>query len=617
MANRSRILHSREHSREVDQPGNPNSLDANGSAAVPISNYDKFPAIHLTDDSSACHAGWTAMAAALRKHIAGRDKTIIVAECYPGVDAAEVCAGLSSLVADRTATIFAERALKSPGEIDELLAPWLGDDPVFGKMKSWEIGSFFDAAKIEHLRRQIASAHGTVLLYGAGAAYVAEHCDVLLYCDVARWQIQQRQRAHRIGNLGAQNSSSSPAELYKRAYFIDWRAADAEKHRLHSALDFYIDTNIAQNPTMISGDDYRHALAMAVQRPFRVVPFFDPGPWGGEWMRRHFDLPPDPPNFAWCFDCVPEENSVRFGFGDKIVESPSLALVHEHPDQLLGAEIVRRFGAEFPIRFDFLDTVGGGNLSLQVHPLRSYIAEHFGMSYTQDESYYLLDAEPDAVVYLGLKPGIDRNRMTNDLQAAQAGGPAFPAETYVNAWPAKKHDHFSIPAGTIHCSGKNSMVLEISATPYIFTFKLWDWARLGLNGLPRPIHLKHGLANIQWDRDRAWVEPNLVSPVRAVAQGDGWREEATGLHALEFLETRRHWFTGPVEHDTAGTLNVLNLVEGDEVLVESPDRAFEPFPVHYAETFIVPASVGRYTITPAKKTETPLATIKAFVRSQA
>ncbi|HEV2488115.1 MAG TPA: class I mannose-6-phosphate isomerase [Terracidiphilus sp.] len=580
------------------------------------SNYDKVPTIQVSDDDSACSIGWAAIAQELRKRITGSERKVIVVECYPGVDVEEVRAGLAGLFADDVTAISAERALKFPGELAVLLAPWLGDDPVFGRMKEWRLASFFDSDRTAQIRCEMAKAGGAVLLYGTGASYLARQWDLLVYCDVTRWEIQQRQRAHRVGNLGTDNSSASPAELYKRSYFVDWRAADAEKHHLHSAIDFYIDTNIAHRPAMISGRSYRGALAMAVRRPFRVVPFFDPGPWGGEWMRRHFDLPKDAPNFAWCFDCVPEENSVRFGFGDRVIEAPSLALVHEHPQELLGTEILSRFGAEFPIRFDFLDTVEGGNLSLQVHPLRSYITEHFGMAYTQDESYYLLDAGPDAFVYLGLKPEIDRSRMEQELEEAQTGGPPFAAEKYVNAWPAKKHDHFSIPAGTIHCSGRNSMVLEISATPYIFTFKLWDWARLGLNDLPRPIHLKHGLANIQWNRDREWVAKNLVSPVREIACGEGWREEATGLHELEFLETRRHWFTVPVEHDTAGTLNVLNLVEGEEVVVESPKNAFAPFVVHYAETFIVPAWVGRYRISPAKNVNKPLATIKAFVRSE-
>jgi mannose-6-phosphate isomerase class I len=577
------------------------------------SNYDKQPTIEVSTDSSACLVGWPEIAQEIRQRIAEGVRTVVVAECYPGVNPEEVRLGLEGLAED---TIFAERALKPEQEINTLLEPFLGDDPVFGKMAAWELAPFFDAARIEELRATIAKTPSTVIVYGTGAAHVAQKWDLLLYCDVTRWEIQQRQRAHLAGNLGANNASDSAAALYKRAYFVDWRAADAEKHRLHRLIDFYLDTNGAQAPRMISGDNYRVALCKATRRPFRVVPFFDPGPWGGEWMRRQFDLPEGPPNFAWCFDCVPEENSLRFGFGDRALETPALALVHEHPEELLGAEIVRRFGAEFPIRFDFLDTVEGGNLSLQVHPLREYIAEHFGMPYTQDESYYLLDAGLDAVVYLGLKPGIDRNEMASELEAAQAGGPPFPADKYVNAWPVKKHNHVSIPAGTIHCSGKNSMVLEISATPYIFTFKLWDWARLGLNGLPRPIHLKHGLANIQWDRDRNWVQKNLINPVRVVAKGEGWREETTGLHKLEFLETRRHWFTRPVLHDTSGTLNVLNLVEGEEVVVESPENAFDPFVVHYAETFIVPARVGHYRISPITKSDKPLATMKAFVRSQ-
>jgi mannose-6-phosphate isomerase class I len=333
-------------------------------------------------------------------------------------------------------------------------------------------------------------------------------------------------------------------------------------------------------------------------------------------MEEVCGLPKGNPNYAWCFDCVPEENSLLLAFGETCVEIPAMNLTLLYPRELLGEAVVARFGPEFPIRFDFLDTMGGGNLSLQVHPKTQFIREHFGMQYTQDESYYMLDAGDDGSVYLGLKTHSDREAMIRELKAAQVDNVSFSAEKYVNHFPAKKHDHFLIPAGTIHCSGRNSMVLEISATPYIFTFKLWDWDRLGMNGLPRPIHLEHGLENIAWNRDTEWVRKNLINRIQPVGEGPGWREERTGLHELEFIETRRHWFTSSTPHDTLQTVNVLNLVEGEEAIVESPTGSFDPFVVHYAETFIVPASVGQYSISPVGRSAGKrCGTIKAFVRS--
>jgi mannose-6-phosphate isomerase class I len=220
-------------------------------------------------------------------------------------------------------------------------------------------------------------------------------------------------------------------------------------------------------------------------------------------------------------------------------------------------------------------------------------------------------------VYLGFREGIDPRAFEQALRAAQTdANRPLDAERFVNRLPAKKHDHFLIPAGTIHCSGRNSMVLEISATPYIFTFKLWDWGRPGLDGRPRPIHLDHGAANIEWNRDTEWVRMNLLNRIEKVGEGTGWIEERTGLHELEFIETRRHWFTSPVEHDASTGVHVLNLVEGEEAIVESPLAAFEPFQVHYAETFIVPARAGRYSIRPADGVD-ECATIRAAVRTKA
>ena len=117
-------------------------------------------------------------------------------------------------------------------------------------------------------------------------------------------------------------------------------------------------------------------------------------------------------------------------------------------------------------------------------------------------------------------------------------------------------------------------------------------------------------------RMKNWTRFELVGQIQPLQSGPGWaRAERTGLHALEFIETHRHWFTAKVPHQTNGSVNVLNLVEGDAAIVESPKGAFDPFEIHYAETFIVPAAVGEYTIRPLAKTGTELATLKAMVRS--
>ena len=579
------------------------------------STYDQHPCVSVPNGAGACVAGWEAVADRLRCAVAVREagKTVLVVECYTGVHEQEVLSQLQQRLGP-VRVVRAAEAMHSPDKIDSLVAPFLGgNDPVFGFLSGLMLRQFFDEQRLVQLRRAVEQVtEGLVLIVGCGARLIAQG-DILVYADLARWEAQLRFRRNQTSNLGVENRTMSAGLQYKRAYFIDWRVCDRWKRPLIAQWDFVLDTNVPLQPKLAEGQAVRRGLRHAATRPFRVVPFFDPAPWGGQWMKETFDLDRSATNYGWCFDCVPEENSLLLGFGDIRLELPSIDLVFDQPRVLLGDAVHARFGDEFPIRFDFLDTMNGGHLSFQVHPLTEYIQQHFGMHYTQDESYYMLDTRPGASVYLGLRDGVDRRAMRRDLEAAQAGAAAFPAHQYANQWPAKKHDHFLIPAGTVHCSGAESMVLEISATPYIFTFKMWDWGRLGLDGRPRPIHLEHGLANIQWDRTTDWIQRNLVNAIRPLGSGDGWREECTGLHEREFIETRRHWFTKSVPHDTQGGVNVLNLVEGDQAVVESPTGAFDPFVIHYAETFIVPAAVGPYVIRPSSSKEH--ATMKAFIRT--
>ncbi len=532
---------------------------------------------------------------------------VIVADLYPGIDETNAEQLFMPLFSD--ALIIRTRdILRSEDELDDVFRDNLSDDRVFGFMSRKDIDVVFDPCKLEDARHAVSTASGKVLVIGVGAALVTDRQDLLLYFDINRWEIQLRYRSG-MPNWLWHDEKAPILEKYKRGFFIEWRLADRHKDGLLERMDYILDGN-GDEFKAISREDFRLAMSSLASRPFRMEPYFDPGVWGGKWMMKTIGLP-EKENYAWSFDGVPEENSINLGFGNGYVSLPAMDLTLSKADELLGGKVKARFGREFPIRFDFLDTMDGQNLSLQVHPLTEYIQNKFGMNYTQDESYYILDCKEDACVYIGLKEGIDKDGMIADLRRAEKGEISFPVEKYVNKIPVKKHDHVLIPAGTVHCSGRNAMVLEISSTPYIFTFKLWDWGRVGLDGLPRPIHLEHGRRNIQWNRTTSFVERELIHQERVIASSDGVTAEHTGLHELEFIETERWSVESDCTIEMKGSVEQLNLVEGRSCLITSPDGSFEPLEIHYAESFIVPAAVGRYKI---EANDGAIKLLRAYVR---
>lgn len=571
-------------------------------------NYDRFPSTKI---SGTVIQGWENICSLLEEHL--KAYPALAVDSYTGVYEEEVINELHRL---SPALFIDTRDLMKPeSEIKAMTARFMTDDVLFGYVTNITLNDYFDQDKLKKAREEVIATKGKVVVVGSGAAMVVPAEAVLVYADMARWEIQQRFRRHEVKALGIDNRKDAVSLQYKRGYFNDWRVCDKYKESLFDKVDFWLDTHIATEPKMIDQTTFFKGIEETVHSPFRVVPFFDPAPWGGQWMKEVCDLDPEKENYGWCFDCVPEENSLYFEVNGVRFELPSVDLVLLKTRELLGEPVEARFGKDFPIRFDFLDTVGGGNLSVQVHPTTQFIRENFGMYYTQDESYYLLDAKEGATVYLGLKTGIDKNEMIEDLRKAQKGEIVFNTEKYVNKLPAKKHDHYLIPGGTVHCSGSEALVLEISSTPNLFTFKLWDWQRLGLDGKPRPINVERGKEVIDWKRDTEYVKQHLANHLTKISEGDGWREERTGLHPNEFIETRRHWFTKPVTHHTNNSVNVLNLIEGEEAIIESPNGAFKPFVVHYAETFIIPANVNEYIISPyGKSAGKECATIKAYVR---
>lgn len=578
------------------------------------SNFDKYPTTNIKGYDEQAFAGYDAILKEVKSKCT-KEKNIVTVDCYVGVDQEEILHAFKEALAP-TLIIRSDDIFYDSDEIYERLKKNITEDRVYGVAYYGTWRDLVDEKKLATAQAQVKDAQGNVLILGVAADYISES-DILILADMTIWEVQMRYRNEKMANFKANNEEEDFIRKFKRGYFIEWRLGNFHKQTLYNKFDYYLDTVKHNDPKMITRVAFENGIQQMLNQPFRTIPFFDEGLWGGQWMKEVCDVEDKTRiNYAWSYNLLFQENEVNISFNDIRINIPGYTLMQHSPKQLIGEKGFARFGAEYPIRYDFLDTMEGGNLSLQVHPNTQYMNQKFGMPFTQDESYYFLDCAPKgAYMYLGLKDGVKKEEMEKDLWAAARGEKEFPADEYSNKIPVKKHDHRHIPAGTIHCSGKDTMVLEISSSPCIFTFKLWDWGRVGLDGIPRPVHIEHGVNNIQWDKQTDWINDTCAFEPIVITQDDIHREEKTGLNYLQYLETRRIWMRGKTYHDTNNETNALNLIEGKEALIESPDHQFEPFVIHFAESVCIPATIKNYTITPYGESENEeVAIMKTYVR---
>jgi mannose-6-phosphate isomerase class I len=182
----------------------------------------------------------------------------------------------------------------------------------------------------------------------------------------------------------------------------------------------------------------------------------------------------------------------------------------------------------------------------------------------------------------------------------------------VQVFPAQPHQLFCVPAGTPHGSGVGNVVLEVSATPYLYSLRLYDWLRRDAEDRQRPVHIGHAFQNLNTQRSGAAVRSDLVQSPRTLREGPEWHEELLGSLPEMFFEVRRLVLQGDAEVDdvTGDRFHVLNVVEGDGVRIEPAGGS--PYVLAYAETLVVPAAVGPYRMHPVGDRQVRV--VKALVR---
>ncbi|TWU28442.1 putative mannose-6-phosphate isomerase GmuF [Bythopirellula polymerisocia] len=504
--------------------------------------------------------------------------------------------------------IDVSQAQKPAAIIEAMVKPFLGgDDPLFGKRFPGKMLDFFDADRLGSFQPDPESA--ITILFGCGAALV-EWESPLIYVDLPKNELQYRSRAGSVCNLGLQ-TPIPPKEQYKQFYFVDWQVLNRHKLAIIGSIDWFVDDQRPCEPTFVSGNGLREALIRMSRNVFRARPWFEAGPWGGQWLKKLIpQLPQHEPNYAWSFELITPENGLAFTDGRVQIEVSFDWLMYHSHREVLG-ESADRFGYDFPIRFDFLDTFDGGNLSLQCHPYPEYALEQFGEPFTQDETYYILDCKPGAEVYLGFRQNINSEEFHNALESSFRDSTPVDVKEFVNTVPARQHDLLLIPHGTIHCSGENILVLEISATPYIFTFKMYDWLRLGLDGVARPLNINRAFENLNFDRQGEEARRQLLSRPEVIAQGEDWSLVHLPTHPDHFYDVHRYEFETAVTGQTDGSVQVLMLVDGTGIEVSTHHGMVEQF--YFGETFVVPAAAISYKL--VNLGQRPAKVIKAFIKS--
>jgi mannose-6-phosphate isomerase class I len=497
--------------------------------------------------------------------------------------------------------------LKSENIIDELVGPFLGsEDSVWGTKCRLGITDLFNYRALNEQRPDLG--YEINILYGTGAA-LADWGTPVIYIDLPKNELQFRMRAGSIRNLGS-SSLAEPFRMYKRYYFVDWVLCNAHKKKLIERIGVVADGQRPMGISWVKKEHLLEGLSKMSASVIRVRPWFEPGAWGGQWIKNRIPgLNKEVVNYAWSFELIVPENGIILESDGNLLEVSFDFLMFCNREQVLGKH-ARRFGDEFPIRFDFLDTVKGGNLSIQCHPRLQYIREVFGESITQDETYYILDCEPGAGVYLGFQDNIDPDKYRSALEGSQTNNAELNITDFVQYHPAQKHDLFLIPNGTVHSAGVGNLVLEISATPYIFTFKMYDWLRLDLDGNPRPINIEHAFNNLDFERKGQKVQEQLIAKPMVLEYAQDMRVVHLPTHKEHFYDVHRLEFDNEFSGFTNQSCLVMMLVEGEAILVETADGVQHRFA--YAETFVIPAAAATFKMTNLGKGRAKV--IKAFLK---
>jgi len=506
--------------------------------------------------------------------------------------------------------------LKSGKEIDAMIDPLLiwdtKIDPtlLYGKVYRGGYNGLLDPDKAEAYKKDIPTrkAAGKIVAvfgYGSLIPQFRDLYDVKCFFDITPKNSILRIRGGEYANLGKEHTGIINRTI-RRCYYCDFENAVQLRRELfrNAAIDWYFLDNDRANLQMMPFKAFSDVCAQLVKYPFRAKPCYLEGVWGGSYMKKLRSLPEKMRNAAWVFDFIPMEVSVVVEAGSEKLDINYCSFVHMEGNNLIGKKGVEHFDGYFPIRFNYDDSYHStGNMSVQCHSGGKYNIENYNEFGRQDESYYVVITGHEAKTFIGFRDDADIPQFFKDIEAADTQHKPCDYMKYVSYEESKPGLQVMLPAGTIHSSGRNQVILEIgSLTIGSYTYKMYDYLRLDFDGKQRPIHTKLGEENVRQDRRYSVIhDPNspeyIVQKPRLDASGDGWEEYILGENPQMYISLRRLEFEKECPQDTKGEkFHVLALVDGEKCRVRSVKNPERYFDMDFMDIVCVPADMGKYVV---------------------
>ena len=506
--------------------------------------------------------------------------------------------------------------LREGKEIDAIIDPLLiwdtRIDPtlLYGKVYHGGYAGLTDPVKAEAFKKAIPAKKvpGRIVAvfgYGSLAEDFRSLYDVRCFFDVTPMNSMLRIRAGEYANLGKEHTGIINRTI-RRCYYCDFENAVQLRKELFAqkALDWYFLDNDRANLQMMPFSAFEDICAQLVKYPFRAKPCYLEGVWGGSYMKTQRHLPEKMRNAAWVFDFIPMEVSVLVKAGAELLDINYCSFVHKEGVNLMGERCVRKYKGYFPIRFNWDDSYHStGNMSIQCHSGGEFNVLNYNEFGRQDESYYVVVTGHGAKTFIGFRDDADIPAFFREIEAADTAHRPCDYMKYVSYEESRPGLQVMLPAGTIHSSGRNQVILEIgSLTIGSYTYKMYDYLRLDFDGRQRPIHTHLGELNVNQERRHSVIhdpfsKDYIVQQPRLADSGEGWEEYILGENPQMYISLRRLEFQTSCAQDTKGEkFHVLTLVDGDHVRIRSAEHPERCFDLDFMEIACVPASMGKYVI---------------------